>query len=802
MRALVRTARVVSVLGPGGLGKTRLAHVVGRSAEQPSVHFVELAGVTTAEGVALEVADALGVRESVVNRGRPRREDVLGRIVEAVAAAPTLLILDNCEHLVGAVADLVSGLVARTPDLTVLTTSRAPLGLAAERVYLLPELSLEDGVALFTERAVAARPGVRLDPAGVRSLVSVLDGLPLAIELAAAKVRVMGVAEIERRLDNRFALLRGGSRDAPERHRTLLAVIDWSWNLLGPDQRMALRRLSVFSDGFSLEGAAALVGDDALDLVTALADQSLVAVHEGALASGTARAVDGIRYRMLETVREFGRMQLVDAGEDGEALARLRRAAVALCARASERLFSDDQVAVMALLRQEEGNLLDVLRAALAERDAPSVIVLFAGLSAFWTVEGSHLKVVSLAAQVEEVVVDARVGPDGDDPDGDDPDGALDGALVGGPSLADALRLGLAAIVSHRMVFSRVDVDASARRLRELGPGGAGTRARAMVTVVLALLEGPSDRGLEALQRLVDDEDPQVVRLALSWSSSAQENAGDLAGARLTARRALDLAVPGEGPWSAALLSAQLASLELQAGDPESARAYAATALPLLRELGAADDVAQTEALLALAALRAGEHREAERILDEVDARETGHGDIGGAIARRAGRAELLLARGETDAGLAAYRDVVRMLRERPVVGPAVQVDLAPWVVFPQAAMVVAHLRAGRAAEVRGERDALCDALRVLLEDRGDFFDFPVSGCGLFALAAWELTQDGDRAIAGELFRLAVGFSYNRMLPSLDLDWAQDLLGEDVVEPRPAVVLRDEARQVVARLRP
>ena len=249
----IRSSRVTSIVGAGGLGKTRLAHVMGRLAEQPVVHFVELAGVDSPEGVAAEIGSALGVRDSVANRrllgSAAQRSDLAVRIVEQIGSTPTLLILDNCEQVVAAVADLVAMMIARTPALRVLTTTRAPLGLAAERVYSLPQLAREDAVRLFRERATAARPGVRLDDELVEALVERLDGLPLAIELAAARVRAMSVEEIGRRLDDRFALLRGGSREAPERHQTLLAVIDWSWNLLDPEEQFALRRLAVFRTG-------------------------------------------------------------------------------------------------------------------------------------------------------------------------------------------------------------------------------------------------------------------------------------------------------------------------------------------------------------------------------------------------------------------------------------------------------------------------------------------------------------------------------------------------------------------------
>ena len=227
------------MVGAGGLGKTRMAHLVGRLAQQPVVYFVELAGVTTPEGVLPEVAAVLGVRESVTSvRTAQLRADLRSRVAEQLSGPPTLLILDNCEHLVDAVADLVAFLVASTDATSVLTTSRAPLGIAAEQVYLLPQL--EDGTPSSSS---SSGPG-RLAPTygwtrrGRRRWSTRLDGLPLAIELAAAKVRVMSVAEIGRRLEDRFALLAGRDRSAPDRHQTLEAVIAWSWNLLRAEDQV------------------------------------------------------------------------------------------------------------------------------------------------------------------------------------------------------------------------------------------------------------------------------------------------------------------------------------------------------------------------------------------------------------------------------------------------------------------------------------------------------------------------------------------------------------------------------------
>nr|WP_260850749.1 BTAD domain-containing putative transcriptional regulator [Rhodococcus sp. WB9] len=253
------SSRVVTILGPGGAGKTRLAHELGaRAATGTSVALVELASLRSSEDVVAAISSTLGLSEVDIAPGRltvSRVHSARERLREALSAGPMLLILDNCEHVIGACSEIVADLVAAGDQLTVLTTSRAPLMLASEAVYPLPPLAIDEddapAVQLFTVRARAVRPTARLDPETVRSVCRTLDGLPLAIELAAARVRSMSVEDIGRRLEHRFALLRSHDPTSPERHRTLHAVIDWSWQLLGEQQQIALRRLCRFPAGFT-----------------------------------------------------------------------------------------------------------------------------------------------------------------------------------------------------------------------------------------------------------------------------------------------------------------------------------------------------------------------------------------------------------------------------------------------------------------------------------------------------------------------------------------------------------------------
>ncbi len=805
----LRSSRVASIVGAGGLGKTRLAHVMGRVAEQPVVQFVELAGVRSPDGVAAEVGSALGVRDSVANRPRvgeaARRADLDARIVEQIGATPTLLILDNCEHVVAAVADLVAKLVARTPALHVLTTSRAPLGLAAERVYPLPELSRDDAVRLFCERATATRPGVRLDQERVAAVVDRLDGLPLAVELAAARVRVMAVQEIERRLDDRFGLLRGGSRAAPERHQTLLAVIDWSWDLLDADERTALRRLAAFRDGFSLDGAASVVAvGDALELVTRLVDQSLVVVTE---------SVHGLRYRLLETVREFGRAKLAEAGDEGDTERRLRAWAVGFAGHAEAHLFTSAQVETLGAVRAEEGNLVDVLRRGLDAGDVATVVPVTATLSYLWTVEGNHVQLVTVASGVEDLVAEAEVPPE----------------------LEGPLRAVLAVITFNSFLFAGCPAERALVRLRRLGPGEGAARTRALTRVLLAIADaGTAGFGsADTLAPLCEDDDPAVALLATAWSTRALENSGLVRDAIATARRGLSLCDDTDGPWTKALLQAQLAGLAVQTGDHAAARGYAEAALPTMEALGAAEDLTQLRALLVAGALHDGRLDEAEELMRLIGADGRSRSVFGGGVVAHCGSAELALARGDVDGGLARYRAAVTALRAHVLRGVDLPVDYAPWVVYPESAVLAAHARHGRLAEVADLRLSLAERLAHLLEgDPGAFLDYPVAGTVLLALALAELTRARSDAEAPQplgtaetagppeavevveraarMMFVADVFGYNRTLPSLAWDVPAGLVEQrepgllERVRSRydgvRAAELREEARGLVAEL--
>jgi predicted ATPase/class 3 adenylate cyclase len=396
VRALVESARLVTLTGAGGAGKTRLGLQVAAELLDGSgdgVWLAELAAVTDENAVPTAICDALRL---AVHPGRPALEALL----DALALQDVLIVVDNCEHLIGGCAKTAEAILRRCPRVHLLATSREPLGIGGETIYRVPPLSLpgsadsaaaapgtSDAVVLFAERARAH--GVALDVDGqagplVVSVCRRLDGMPLAIELAAARLRSMSLSELSDRLDQRFRLLTGGSRTALERQQTLRATVGWSYSLLTGAERVLLARLSVFAGGFGLDAAEVVCGSgdldvlDVADLLGSLVDKSLVVAEQ---AGGT------LRYRLLETIRLFAAERLVEAG-DGEAAA----VAVAHCAHflavaetAAAYLTGPEQGKWLARLDADQANLRRAAGYASGRPDGTAVVLrLGVALERYW----------------------------------------------------------------------------------------------------------------------------------------------------------------------------------------------------------------------------------------------------------------------------------------------------------------------------------------------------------------------------------------------------------------------------------
>ncbi len=400
--AHLEASRFLTLTGPGGCGKSRLALEVARDLlpDHPDgVWLVELASLTTPALVPQAVAAALGVRE-----GHERNVTELLR--EHLANRVSLLILDNCEHLLSACARLIGDLLPVCQRLRFLATSRESLSLDGEATYLVPPLQLPDehdqlgelqgveSVRLLVERAAAVRSDFSLSGSNASAVGEIcrhLDGIPLALELAAARVKTMPIHEINERLADRFHLLTDGHRATLSQHRTLRALIDWSHDHLSDDERVLLRRLSVFGDGWTLPAAESVcVGgniekDAVVDLLSHLVSKSLVELdsHGG---RGTGKG----RYRLLETMRQYALERLVEGGEERDVRRRHRRCFMALAEEAEPQLDGPDQQAWLSLLQDENGNLRAAAKVRVDEREDESEerLRLAGALGLFWEVCG------------------------------------------------------------------------------------------------------------------------------------------------------------------------------------------------------------------------------------------------------------------------------------------------------------------------------------------------------------------------------------------------------------------------------
>lgn len=378
---LLGRSRLVTLLGPGGAGKTRLAReAVARHVDdvEDGVWQVELAPVTAESEIVPATLGALGLREAVLPGMAPR--DTLRHLLGVLAEREAIIILDNCEHVIAGAADLADQLLAGCPRLKIVATSREALAIDGEALVAVPPLPETPALTLFSDRATAARPGFLLDDAA-REICHRLDGLPLALELAAARLRTLTARELAERLDDRFRLLTGGSRTALPRHRTLRAVVDWSWELLDEPERVLARRLAVFTAGATVASASAVYGDDAFDGLAALAERSLLQVIPDA---------EPTRYRMLETIREYGLEKLEAADELDSTRAAHARYFAELVAEAEPKLRGAEQVRWYALLDAEREHIIAALRHFGEAEDARSALRLAVQLFWLWLLSGSQ----------------------------------------------------------------------------------------------------------------------------------------------------------------------------------------------------------------------------------------------------------------------------------------------------------------------------------------------------------------------------------------------------------------------------
>jgi predicted ATPase len=503
------------------------------------VWLADLASLSDPALLLSAVAQAVGVREGTTPSLQPDVSEparpLVDLVVEHVAPKHLLVVLDNCEHLLGACAQVVEVLLRAGPGVRVLCTSREPLGVGVETTWRVPSLGTPDAgrlvpsgelakyeaVRLFLERAAQREPGFALTDRSAPAVAQIcqrLDGIPLAIELAAARVRVLTPEQIANRLDDRFTLLTGGSRVALERHQTLRAAVDWSYDTLGEAERVLLRRISVFAGGFTLEaaeGACAfghLAAADVVDLLGQLIDKSLLTMEPHR---------DHARYRLLETIRQYGQERLVAAGEVEEQRVRHQQYFLVWAERTRPRMWGSDQAAAMEEAHLDADNVAQAVAWSLAREEWGVALRLAAALDRFWSVSRPNQGRLLLEDALEAAPVEASL------------------------ARAHALStVGLLACQAGDYVPARQRLNDSQELYRQLGV----SRGVIWSLLHMAILDHAEDRLAEMTVHLEEaltlarkSRDPQTVGWALTDSALLSGRRGDYAQQQSAAEEALGL---------------------------------------------------------------------------------------------------------------------------------------------------------------------------------------------------------------------------------------------------------------------
>ncbi|GAA2129524.1 BTAD domain-containing putative transcriptional regulator [Actinomadura napierensis] len=588
--ALLADARLVTLTGPGGAGKTRLsveaARHLGaqRDAAFPApdgAWLVELAPVTDPGEVPAAVLAALGLREAALPmpglRAAPHPSDPLDRLVTALSGKRLLLVLDNCEHLLDAAAALADRVLAACPGVRILATSREPLGITGETLWPVgpleappssaapEEARARPAVRLFADRAAAVSPGFAVTGANVAWIVRIcraLDGMPLAIELAAARMRAMTPEQVATRLDDRFRLLSAGSRTALPRHRTLRAVVEWSWDLLEEPERVLCRRLAVFPGGATLEtvervcAGPGLGRADVLDVLTALVDKSLVTVTG---------ADGGPRYRMLETIRAYGTERLAEAGEERAVRRAHADCFVALAEEAEPHLYRAEQLDWLRRLTAEHDNVSAALRWTISAGDAATALRFCAALGWYWFLQG---ELRDGADHLEEILALPGVPDDG--------------------TTALALALGAMASLDNQLDGDRVL--GWLTRARGLCAGRDPAAVHPVLRLMLTSFEmytvGWDDTTAIGVDGLLDDPDPWVRGLAYFIRGQIAHNFGWVGRVQDDCDRALAAFREAGDRWGLSFTLAAQAEIAGRDGDHRRSAVLYEESLRLNAELG------------------------------------------------------------------------------------------------------------------------------------------------------------------------------------------------------------------------
>ena len=610
VRALVARSRLVTLTGAGGAGKTRLALRVAAGLADGAgdgVWFADLAPLGDPDLVTVTVAGALGVR---LEPGRP----VLEALAEAVGGRSLLVVLDNCEHVIGACAKLADALLRGCPNLALLATSREPLGTGGERVYRVPSMRVpadgadaaavraSEAVRLLADRAAAQGATLAWDEESARVAGRIcrrLDGIPLAIELAAARLRVMPAGELEARLDERFALLTGGSRAALPRQRTLRAMVDWSWELLSDAERAVLARLSVFAGGFALAAAEAVAAGpdvppgEVIALLGALVDKSLVQFGDTATGPG--------RYRLLETVRQYAAGQLDALGPAAAGAARMahRDYYLALAEAAAPQLRAAGQAQWLDRLDAELGNLRAAVAFSLTQPGPEPGLRLAAALRVYWLTRGHAAE----GAGVLRALLDRPA--------------AREASLPRARALAAAASLAM--WTSGFAIAGDYCQEALAiARAASNEPLIAGLLAQQARVLLFQGQPGPArpliESGLSLARRLGE---PHLTAHLLFARAHAACVAGDHAGAARDAGESVRLYHQAGDQIETGQMLCSLGYYELLAGDLEAARRHLTEALDTARTLNDRTGIAYATTHLGLAEYLGGSAAAAEVLFAE-----------------------------------------------------------------------------------------------------------------------------------------------------------------------------------------